>query len=277
MRGTGLSSSADRVGHVARFILLLAVMVVIGCTRKAPRKDVEAGSATSAPTIEQAVVPDGAGGPPPASESEAARERRADLVRSIAAKGYVKSPRVLDAMKRVPRHLFIEGVPLDEAYDDSPVPIGSGQTISQPTVVGMMTEALELRGKERVLEIGTGSGYQTAILSLLAKDVYSIEVVPALGERAEKRLRDLGYANVHVRVGNGYAGWPEKAPFDRILLTAAPPEVPQALLDQLADGGILVAPVGERGMQVLVRIKKQDGKLTREELDIVSFVPMIRK
>jgi protein-L-isoaspartate(D-aspartate) O-methyltransferase len=140
-----------------------------------------------------------------------------------------------------------------------------------------MTEALSLRGRERVLEIGTGSGYQAAILSLLAAEVYTIEIVPELGERAERTLRELGYANVHVRVGDGYAGWPEKAPFDRVILTAAPPEIPKALLDQLAEGGVLIAPVGEQGSyQELTRIeKKKGGALVRERLGPVRFVPMV--
>ena len=142
----------------------------------------------------------------------------------MAARGYVKSDRVLDAMRRVPRHLFVPGAPLSEAYGDWPLGIGSGQTISQPSVVGEMTEALELNGPERVLEIGTGSGYQAAVLSVLAREVYTIEIVPELGERAEKRLRDLGYANVHVRVGDGYAGWPEHAP---LIASCSPRRLPR--------------------------------------------------
>jgi protein-L-isoaspartate(D-aspartate) O-methyltransferase len=190
---------------------------------------------------------------------------RADLVRRIATAGYVKNERVLEAMGRVPRHLFLDDASieaardargLERAYGDWPLPIGAGQTISQPSVVGMMTEALDLHGTERVLEIGTGSGYQAAVLSLLAASVYTIEIVPALGERATKTLGNLGYANVHVRIGDGYTGWPEEAPFDRVILTAAPPRVPQALLDQLAEKGILVAPVGEQA-----RIDHQDAAI----------------
>jgi protein-L-isoaspartate(D-aspartate) O-methyltransferase len=210
-------------------------------------------------------------------DSEEARTKRGELVSLVAARGYVKAEPVLDAMRRVPRHLFMPKATLEQAYGDWPFPIEAGQTISQPSVVGEMTEALELRGKERVLEIGTGSGYQAAILSILAGEVFTIEIVRELGERAEQRLRDLGYTNVHVRVGDGYRGWPDKAPFDRVILTAAPPEVPKALTDQLADnGGILVAPVGEQGStQRLVRIRKQGGKLAEERLDIVRFVPMV--
>jgi protein-L-isoaspartate(D-aspartate) O-methyltransferase len=248
--------------------------VLVQCTRSSPRANPEAGTTT----ISRAVVSMDAGSTSrrEALDSEPARTRREALVRSLADSGSVYDEHVLDAMRRVPRHLFVPGVPLDEAYGDWPVPIGSGQTISQPTVVGEMTEALELQGGERVLEIGTGSGYQAAILSILAREVYTIEIVRDLGERAQKRLRELGYANVHVRVGDGYAGWPEAAPFDRIIVTAAPPEIPQALLDQLAEGGVLVAPVGEEQKpQWLVRVRKKEGKLTRERLDVVRFVPMV--
>src|SRR5262249_12815799 len=153
-----------------------------------------------------------------------------------------KSDRVRGAMMRVPRHLFVPGASLEEAYDDAPFPIGHGQTISQPAVVAVMTEALELGGRERVLEGGTGSGSEAAVLSLLSSDVYTIEIVTDLAEIARERLATLGYANVHVRAGDGYAGWPEHAPFDRIIVTAAPPELPRALVDQLAEGGVLVAP-----------------------------------
>jgi len=210
-------------------------------------------------------------------DSAAARVHRDALVRAIEASGYVKSPRVLAALRQVPRHLFVPAAPLAAAYGDWPLPIGQGQTISQPTVVGEMTDALELKGSERVLEIGTGSGYQAAVLSVLAAEVYSIEIVPELGEKATQRLRELGYANVQVRVGDGYAGWPERAPFDRIIVTAAPPEIPRALLDQLGEGGVLVAPVGEEhATQWLVRVRKKGGVLTRERLEPVRFVPMVR-
>ena len=198
---------------------------------------------------------------------------RDKLIDAISAE--VKDRRVLDAMRRVPRHLFVPGKSLTEAYGDWPLPIGEGQTISQPTVVAMMTEALELEGNERVLEIGTGSGYQAAILSLLCKEVFTIELLPRLGERAGVRLRELHYDNVQVRVGDGYEGWPEKAPFDRIIITAAPPEIPKALVEQLADGGIMVAPIGDF-VQSLVRVQKRRGTITTETLTGVRFVPMVR-
>jgi protein-L-isoaspartate(D-aspartate) O-methyltransferase len=198
------------------------------------------------------------------------------LVAEIAANKEVHSESVLQALRDVPRHLFTNNTPLDLAYADHPLPIGYAQTISQPTIVAIMTEALELTGKERVLEIGTGSGYQAAILSVLSREVFSIELIDALGRAAKLRLAHLGYRNVELRVGDGYEGWPEKAPFDRILVTAAPPNVPQALLNQLSANGILVAPIGRvHGTQSLYRFRKVKGSIEKEELGGVRFVPMI--
>lgn len=205
-----------------------------------------------------------------------AQQLRQTLVAQIASTKDVRSQRVLQALRDVPRHLFANSAPLDLAYADHPLPIGHEQTISQPTIVAMMTEALELTGNERVLEIGTGSGYQAAILSLLAREVFSIELIAELGKEAQERLTRLGYRNVQVRIGNGYEGWPELAPFDRILLTAAPPSVPRVLLDELSDNGILVAPVGrERGAQTLYRFRKRAGAIEKEDLGGVRFVPMV--
>jgi protein-L-isoaspartate(D-aspartate) O-methyltransferase len=215
---------------------------------------------------------EGSDSPDPA---EAKRYRR-ELIAQILERGDVTDPKVIDAASRVPRHAFVPEAPLDEAYEDHPLPIGHDQTISQPSLVALMTQSLELEGDERVLEIGTGSGYQAAVLSLLAKQVYSIEIVPELGEQARKRLAELGYSNVSVRIGDGYRGWPELAPFDRILLTAAPPEIPATLVSQLADGGVMVAPVGATdGSQTLYRYRKRAGKLEAEELGAVRFVPMV--
>jgi protein-L-isoaspartate(D-aspartate) O-methyltransferase len=199
------------------------------------------------------------------------------MVDRIAASGEVRSPRVLSALRSVPRHAFVPSEPIARVYVDSPLPIGFGQTISAPGVVALMTEALELRGDERVLEIGTGSGYQAAILSRLAREVHTIERIDALAETAAARLRDVGYDNVVVHAGDGYVGLADKAPFDRILLAAAPPEIPPVLFDQLSDGGILVAPVGERRARVqeLVRFRKVKGKLERETLAGVRFLPMV--
>lgn len=192
----------------------------------------------------------------------------------IEARG-VTNTRVLNAMKSVERHKFVPGQEVSSAYEDHPLPIGHGQTISQPYIVALMTELCELDGTEKVLEIGTGSGYQAAILALLAKDVYTIEIVKPLGLSARQKLEELGYRNVKVRIGDGYAGWPEEAPFDVIILTASPPIIPQSLIDQLGDGGILVAPEGDYA-QELVKITKSHGKITRRTVTYVRFVPMIR-
>lgn len=197
------------------------------------------------------------------------------VAEQIKARG-VGDPRVLDALRRVPRELFIPDDQRSGAYEDRPIPIGYGQTISQPYIVGYMTEALKVELAHRVLEIGTGCGYQTAVLAELAGEVYSIEVLAVLAERARRTLDRLGYANVHVRVGDGHAGWPEDAPFDRILAAAAPPEIPQALLDQLADGGILVIPVGVDNQELRV-LQKHEGRIELLSTLAVRFVPMIPK
>lgn len=203
------------------------------------------------------------------------RERRGRLVDALVALGDARSAPVIEALRAVPRHLFVPAVEVGAAYDNHPLAIGHQQTISQPSVVAMMTEALELTGQERVLEVGTGSGYQTAVLSLLAREVCSIERVPALARAAQERLRRLGFDRVELRVGDGYAGWPERAPFDRIVLTAAPEEIPRALVDQLAEGGVMVAPVGGQAGQELIRARKIDGRLRSESLGMVWFVPML--
>jgi protein-L-isoaspartate(D-aspartate) O-methyltransferase len=188
----------------------------------------------------------------------------------------VRDSRVLAAMARVPRHVFIPDAQRDDAYGDHPVPIGFGQTISQPYIVGFMTQALDVAPRHRVLEIGTGCGYQTAVLAELAREVYSIEIVADLSARAGRTLKDLGYSNVHLRAGDGYAGWPEEAPFDRILAAAAPRDVPPALVDQLADGGILVLPVGDWNQEIRV-IQKQDGGVHSRGVLPVRFVPMVTR
>ncbi len=187
----------------------------------------------------------------------------------------VKEQRVLTAMRIVPRDKFVPGQLTRSAYDDNPLAIGHGQTISQPYIVALMGELCKLDGTEKVLEIGTGSGYQAAVLSVLAKEVYSIEIVEPLGKSAIKRLKDLGYNNVTVKIGDGYKGWKEHAPFDVIILTASPPKIPQALIDQLSDdNGILVAPEGDF-TQELVTLVKNKGKITRSVITYVRFVPMV--
>ncbi len=194
----------------------------------------------------------------------------------IAARG-VKDSRVLEAVLRVPRHLFVPADIRDRAYDDSPLPIGEGQTISQPYMVAWMTELLEVTGDSRILEIGTGSGYQAAILCELGKEIFSIEKQAGLARVAEERLRSLGYHNIHIKVGDGTLGWPEEAPFDGIMVTAGSPSVPQPLLEQLAEGGRLVVPVGPSGIQMLNVIKRKGNEFQTSEEGTCVFVPLVGK
>lgn len=204
-------------------------------------------------------------------DSDSFAAARSRLVSEIRRQG-IRDEKLLAIIGRVPRHLFVPERYRSDAYGNYPVSIGHGQTISQPFIVAYMTEALKLNSNDRVLEIGTGSGYQAAILGELAKEVYSIEIVASLGKNAERILKKLHYDNVHVRIGDGFYGWPEMAPFSKIILTAAPAEIPTALTDQLAEGGTLIAPRGEV-WQNLILIKKEKGKLIERELLAVSFVP----
>ena len=188
----------------------------------------------------------------------------------------IRDARVLDAMLRVPRHLFVPEPLRWKAYNDSPLPIGYDQTISQPYIVAFMTQALEVQSNHRVLEIGTGSGYQAAVLSLLADTVYTIEIVAPLASRARRTLVDLGYRNIEVRTGNGYLGWPEHAPYDRIMVTAAPDEVPPALVQQLKIGGLMAIPVGTVRQELRIMRRTTAGMETLTTLP-VRFVPMTGK
>ena len=191
----------------------------------------------------------------------------------LRARG-IESPLVLEAMGRVPRERFIPERMKDCAYDDGPLPIGAGQTISQPYIVALMTEALDLEGGERVLDIGTGSGYAAAVLGCIASEVFSIERVRELADRAARTLAAEGFDNVRVRCGDGTIGWSEHQPFDGIIVTAAPIEVPAELLAQLADGGVLIAPVGEEN-QVLVQVTRRGDRFDHKELEPVRFVPLL--
>jgi protein-L-isoaspartate(D-aspartate) O-methyltransferase len=204
-------------------------------------------------------------------------ERRRMVDEQLRARD-IRNSRVLDAMLRVPRHLFVPESQRAAAYTDSPLPIGDGQTISQPYIVAFMTQGLDVAPDHRVLEIGTGSGYQAAVLSVLAKEVYTIEIVPGLADRARQTLASLGYRNVEVRTGNGYLGWPEHAPYDRIMVTAAPEEVPAALVQQLKVGGLMAIPVGSAGSVQQLRILRRTptGMETLSTL-LVRFVPMTGK
>jgi protein-L-isoaspartate(D-aspartate) O-methyltransferase len=190
----------------------------------------------------------------------------------------IRHPAVLEAMAKVPRHRFVPPAMRIFAYADGPWPIGHGQTISQPYIVALMTELIEPEKSMRVLEIGTGSGYQAAVLAECVAEVDSIEVVPELGRQAQALLQELGYRNIRVKIGDGYAGWPERAPYDAILLTAAPKRVPRPLLEQLKVGGKLVAPEGEEdGNQELIRVTRTKAGYEREVIDLVRFVPMTGK
>ena len=204
--------------------------------------------------------------------SEAARSEMVE--RQLRARD-IRSPLVLDAMAAVPRHLFVPPEHAAEAYSDSPLPIGEGQTISQPYMVAAMAEALLLDGGEKILEIGAGSGYQAAVLSLLASEVIAVESQIALASSARERLARLGYQNVRIEIGDGSMGWPADAPYDAILVTAGAPSIPPPLIEQLADGGRLVIPLGEARQQDLVRAIKRDGRTTRESLFACRFVPLL--
>ena len=204
---------------------------------------------------------------------QALRER---MVETQIRPRNIQNPAVLDAMRTVPRHQFVPDDVRPFAYEDRPLPIGRGQTISQPYVVAYMTEALQLSPGLKVLEIGTGSGYQAAVLAHIGARVFSIEIIPDLASEARRALTSAGYQNVDVRTGNGYLGWPEHAPFDRIIVTAAPPEIPQALVEQLAVGGIMVVPVGTSQQEIVVVNKTPSGATEQRTIE-VRFVPMVSK
>jgi protein-L-isoaspartate(D-aspartate) O-methyltransferase len=216
------------------------------------------------------------GQPKRSDRGDALRQARAAMVTDqIAARG-IADPQVLAAMRAVPRHRFVPAEQAIAAYQDRALPIGFGQTISQPYIVAYMTEALRLAPAHRVLEIGTGSGYQAAVLAQIVKEVHTIEIVPALADRARALLRELGYANVHVITGDGYAGLPDRAPFDRIIVTAAPDHVPQPLVDQLAVGGRMIIPVGGGWrQQLMVLTRSTEGIASQPTLDVL-FVPLTR-
>jgi protein-L-isoaspartate(D-aspartate) O-methyltransferase len=206
------------------------------------------------------------------------RERRLAMVEQQIRGRDVEDARVLDAMRAVPRHRFVPANLAADAYEDRPLPIGNGQTISQPYIVAYMTELLAVAPHHRVLEIGTGSGYQAAVLAKLAKEVYTIEIVPELAREAARTLADLGYANVTVKEGDGYAGWPEHAPFDRIMVTAAPERIPQPLVDQLAANGRLVVPIGQQHeTQWMTVVEKTAAGIVQRRTIPVAFVPFTRK
>jgi protein-L-isoaspartate(D-aspartate) O-methyltransferase len=202
------------------------------------------------------------------------KERLAMVEEQLRRRG-IHDPRLLAIMANIPRHSFVSSDYQLAAYEDRPLPIGEGQTISQPYMVAVMTQSLELKGDERVLEIGTGSGYQTAILAELAKTIFTIERIQELLLRAQKILREFGYENIFFLTGDGTKGWPEKAPFDGIIVTAGAPEIPQTLTSQLAEGGRLVIPVGPRYTQTLYKVTRQRNQFTEEDLTGCVFVPLV--
>ena len=202
------------------------------------------------------------------------KQRKQMVENQIKERG-ITSNKVINALQNVERHMFVPEENVQKAYEDRPLPIGHGQTISQPYIVALMTDMLDLNENDKVLEIGTGSGYQAAVLSEIVDQVYTIEIVEPLGKQARERLQKLGYDNVNVKIGNGYKGWPEQAPFDAIIVTAAPTEIPQPLKDQLAEGGKMIIPVGERFAQELVLLKKINGELRKKSIIPVRFVPMV--
>jgi len=208
-------------------------------------------------------------------EQDTYQEARHRMVADQIIRRGVDDQRVLDAMRKIPRHLFVDETYYKEAYDDHPLPIGHGQTISQPYIVALMTSHLNLKGNEKVLEIGTGSGYQAALLAELAAEVHSIERVPFLAEKARRVLDELGYENVYIHVGDGSLGWPEEAPYQCIITTAAAPDVPDVYVQQLAIGGKIIIPVGSRWRQMLMLWTKLEKGIKKEEVLPVVFVPLL--
>ena len=250
------------------FAVVLAVLVVLGILLavvllKRPTRPAPALTGESTVPLTRAV------------ESDDRLEERMDMVQYQIRDRGVTDPRVLYAMEHVPRHEFVPGNYVDQAYADHPLPIGHGQTISQPYIVALMTELLDLKETNRVLEIGTGSGYQAAILSELVAEVYTVEIVEPLATEAKSRLEKLGYENVHVLYADGYYGWEEHAPYDAIIVTCAPDHIPQPLVQQLADGGSLAIPVGPLGgYQTLWQITKQGKEIIKRNITGVLFVPL---
>jgi len=203
--------------------------------------------------------------------------QRLKMIHEQIEKRGIKNPQVLNAFRKVKRHLFVPESYRSMAYADRPLPIGKGQTISQPYIVAYMTEALDLKHTDRVLEVGTGSGYQAAILAEICDMVYSIEIIESLGNTAKKLLKKLGYANVFIKIGDGYQGWKAYAPFDAIIVTCAPTQIPGPLEDQLSEGGRMIIPVGEQYVQELILMEKKNGQLRKKKVLPVMFVPMVNE
>lgn len=210
-------------------------------------------------------------------DSDEFAKLRENMVKTQIERRGVKDEKVLNAMRKVERHKFVPEQYIENSYEDRPLPIGEGQTISQPYIVALMTEVLGLDSTKKVLEVGTGSGYQAAVLAEICDSVYTIEIVEALGKRSKKLLSELGYENVKVKVGDGYKGWEEYSPFDGVIVTCAPSHVPQPLIDQMTEGGKMVIPVDVAYGQDLILLIKKDGKVERESITPVRFVPMTKE
>jgi len=260
--------------RLAQSLAALLVLALAGCSDRGPAADplpVPVPSFTGGGSI-------GDASPAPAQPvaDDGFSNARKEMVEQHIQRAGVKDERVLQAMREVPRHRFVPEEQVGRAYDNRPLPIGFGQTISQPYVVGLMSELLDVQDGDKVLEIGTGSGYQGAVLAKLTDRVWSIEIIPELARRASSTLDNLGY-RVEVKQADGYFGWPEQGPFDGIIVTAAPDHMPQPLIQQLAEGGKLVVPVGPTGTyQTLWRVTKRDGQIVSENITDVIFVPLVR-
>jgi len=280
----------DRIAPVLRAAASLVVALMCTCNgRDESTLQPESQPAGSAPTTSPAsqaagsvratrTRPRQAPRPPGARQYIALRRRMVEtqLAHPYDGRRPIRDPRVLEAMRTVPRHVFAPNVPPESAYGDHPLPIGHGQTISQPYIVALMTELLELTPESKVLEIGTGSGYQAAVLAHLTPHVYTIEIVAPLAQAAMQRLKEQGYGQIHARIGDGYQGWPEAAPFDGIIVTCAADEVPEPLWEQLAPGGRMVIPLGRAGavQELVVLTKSADGRRRKRSVIPVRFVPM---
>jgi protein-L-isoaspartate(D-aspartate) O-methyltransferase len=255
--------------------VFLALGVVISCAGPVPQGGTPLPETFTPPETAQPVHTPS---PTPAPVPDRYQKDRQMMIESQIQGRGVKDEDVLRAMAKVPRHEFVPPEYLHEAYADHPLPIGYGQTISQPYIVAVMTELLRLRATDKVLEIGTGSGYQAAILAEIVQEVYSVEIIEPLYRQAKERLERLGYTNIHLKCGDGYYGWEEHAPYDAIIVTCAPDHIPQPLVNQLADGGRMVIPVGPPGSyQVLWLVERQGDKIKTERIMGVAFVPLTRQ
>lgn len=250
-------------GWIAARFLIVIPMLVTSCAQDSDQSVSAIRSETQDVPRQTQTVP-----------TDSFSKVREQMVESQLVKRDIVNQRVLDVMKRVPRHQFVPASMRSRAYDDSPLPIGKGQTISQPYIVALMTQLVDPRPHQKALDIGTGSGYQAAVLAELAKDVYSIEIVESLAVEARDRLKTMGYKNVNVRHGDGYRGWKSQAPFDVIIVAAAPDHIPPALVEQLAPGGKMVIPIGKDWQTLVVIEKKPDGTVEKRDVIPVAFVPM---